>query len=66
MSLALKEMPASSRYLEGPAIGHLDTGFSRFPPVFKQMLRLLPTLPVATTCFSCGTPDVNLAAIVYV
>ena len=23
---------------EGPATGHLDTGFSRFPCVYKQML----------------------------
>ena len=30
---------ASSQYLEGPATGHLDTGFSWFPCVDKRMLR---------------------------
>jgi hypothetical protein len=29
---------AISQYSEGPATGHLDTGFSRFPCVYKQML----------------------------
>ena len=29
---------ARSQYSEGPATGHLDTGFSRFPCVYKQML----------------------------
>jgi hypothetical protein len=42
--------------------GHLDTGFSWFPCVFKQMLRWFPTLQVATTCFSCSPPEVNLVA----
>ena len=30
---------ARSQYSEGPATVHLDTGFSRFPCVYKQMLR---------------------------
>ena len=30
---------ARSQYSEGPATGHLDTGFSCFPCVYKQMLR---------------------------
>ena len=30
---------ARSQYPEGPATGHLDTGFSWFPCVYKQMLR---------------------------
>jgi len=30
---------ARSQYPEGPATGHLDTGFSCFPCVYKQMLR---------------------------
>ena len=30
---------ARSQYSEGPATGHLDTSFSRFPCVYKQMLR---------------------------
>jgi len=51
---------ARSQYSEGPATGHLDTGFSWFPCVYKQMLRRFPTFPVATTCFSCSPPDLNL------
>ena len=51
---------ASSQYSEGPATGHLDTGFSRFPCVYKQTLRWFPTFQVATTCFSCSLPDLNL------
>ena len=50
---------ARSRYSEGPATGHLDTGFSWFPCVYKQMLRWFPSLQVATTCFSCSPPDLN-------
>jgi len=49
------------QYSEGPATGHLDTGFSWFPCVYKQMLRWFPTFQVATTCFSCSSPDLNLA-----
>jgi len=30
---------ARSQYAEGPATGHLDTGFSLFPCVYKRMLR---------------------------
>ena len=51
---------ARSQYSEGPATGHLDTGSSRFPCVYKQMLRWFPTFQVATTCFSCSPPDLNL------
>ena len=51
---------ASSQYSEGPATGHLDTGFSRFPCAYKQMLRRFPTFQVATTCFSRSPPDLNL------
>ena len=54
------ELLARSQYSEGPATGHLDTGFSWFPCVYKQMLRRLPTFQVATTCFSCSPPDLNL------
>ena len=50
---------ARSRYLEGTATGHLDTGFSWFPCVYNQMLRWFPTFQVATTCFSCSPPDLN-------
>jgi hypothetical protein len=42
------ELLATGQYSEGQATGHLDTGFSRFPRVFKQMLRWFPTLQVAT------------------
>ena len=51
---------ARSQYSEGPATGHLDTGFSSFPCVYKQMLRWFPTFQVAITCFSCSPPDLNL------
>ena len=30
---------ARSQYPEGPATGHLSTGFSWFPCVYKRMLR---------------------------
>jgi len=43
---------ARSQYSEGPATGHLDTGFSCFPCIYKQMLRWFPRFQVATTCFS--------------
>jgi len=33
---------ARSQYSEGPATGHLDTRFSWFPCVYKQMLRWFP------------------------
>ena len=51
---------ASSQYSEGPATGHLDTGFSWFPCAQKQMLRWFPRLQVAITCFSCSPHDLNL------
>ena len=50
---------ARSQYSEGPATGHLDTDFSWFPCVYKQMLRWVPKFQVATTCFSCSHPDLN-------
>jgi len=50
---------ASSQYPEGPATGHLDTGFSWFPCVYKRMLRRFPSFPVATTCLSFSPPDLN-------
>jgi hypothetical protein len=51
---------ARSQYSEGPATGHLVTGFSWFPCVYKQMLRWFPRFQVATTCYSCSPPDLNL------
>jgi len=50
---------ARIQYPEGPATGHLDTGFSWFPHVYKRMLRWLPSFQVATTCFSCSPSDLN-------
>jgi len=34
--------------------------FFWFPCVCKQMLRWFPRFQVATTCFSCNPPDLNL------
>ena len=51
---------ARSQYSEGPATGHLDTGFSRFPCVYKQTLSRFPTFQVASACFLCSPPDLNL------
>ena len=51
---------ARNQYSEGPATGHLDTGFSWFPCVYKQMLRWFPTFQVTTACFSYSPPDLNL------
>jgi hypothetical protein len=48
-----------SQYPEGPATGHLDTGFSWFPCVYKRMLRRFPRLQIATTCFSCSPLFLN-------
>ena len=50
---------ARSQYPEGPATGHLDTGFSWFPYVYRRMLRCFPSFQVAYTCFSCSPPDLN-------
>ena len=50
---------ARSQYPEGPATGHLDTGFSWFPCVYKRMLRRFPSFQVVTTCLSCSPPDLN-------
>ena len=51
---------ARSQYSEGPATGHLDTGFFQFPCAYKQILRWFPRFQVATTCFSCSRPNLNL------
>jgi len=54
------ELLARSQYSEGPATGHLDTGFSWFSCVYKQMLKFFQRYQVATTCFSCSPPEWNL------
>jgi len=51
---------ARTQYPEGPATSHLDTGFSWFTYVYKQMLGWFPTLQVATACFSCSPPNLHL------
>jgi hypothetical protein len=48
-----------SQYPEGPATGHLDTGFSWFPWVQVRMLRWFSPFHVASTCFSCSPPYLN-------
>ena len=53
------ELLARSQYPEGPATGHLATGFSLFPCVYNRMLRWFPSFQVATTCFSYSPPDLN-------
>jgi len=50
---------ARSQYPEGPATGHLNTGFSCFPCVYKRMLRWFPSFQFATTCLSCSPPNLN-------
>jgi len=57
---------ARSQYPEGPATGHLDTGFSWFPCVYKQILRWFPRLQVAAACFSCSPPDLNFLDLYFV
>ena len=50
---------ARSQYPEGPATGHLDTGFSWFPCVYKRMLRWFPQVTTTSTCLSYSPPDLN-------
>ena len=57
---------ARSQYSEGPATSHLDTGFSWFPCVYKKMLKWFPRFQVATTCFSCSPPDLNVLSTNFV
>ena len=50
---------ARSQCQEGLATGHLDTGFSWFPCVYKRMLRWFPCFQVAAKCFSYSPPNLN-------
>ena len=56
---------AKSQYPEGPATGHLDTGFSWFPYVYKRMLRWFTSFQFATTCLSCSPPDLNFQLLFF-
>jgi len=56
---------AISQYSEGLATDRLDTGFPRFPCVYKQMLRCFPTFQVATTYSSCSLPHINIISNQY-
>ena len=50
-------LQAKGQYPEGPATGHLGTGFLGFPvSVYKRMLRWFTRLHVATACLSCSPP----------
>jgi len=56
---------AKSQYLEIPATGHLDTGFSLFPCVYKRILRWFPSFQVATTCFLGSPSDSNILVTIF-
>jgi len=45
---------ARSQYPESPATGHLDTGFSWFPCVYKQAVHSIPAVTVLIRTFSSG------------
>jgi hypothetical protein len=47
---------------EGPATGHLDTGFLGFL-CLQANAEMVPNFQVATSCFSCSPPDFKLIKI---
>jgi len=52
---------ARSQYSEGLVTGHLDTGFFFLVSLcLKANAQMDPSFQVATTCFSCSPPDLNL------
>jgi hypothetical protein len=57
-------MLARIQYSAGPATGYLDTGFSWFLCVYKQMLRWFRRFQFATTSFSFSPPDLNINLLV--
>jgi len=59
-------LPARSQFPEVSATGHLDTGFSWFPCVYKRMLGWFPRLQVATACFSCSPLDLHFLDLYFI
>ena len=61
-SLYRLSYPAHHNYSETGKNSHCTIASlcSWFPCVYKQMLRWFPRFEVATTCFSCSPPDLNL------
>ena len=58
---------ARSQYPVGPATRHLGTHFLGFlVSVYKRMLRRFPRLTVATACYSCSPPDLNLLVACFI
>jgi hypothetical protein len=51
---------ARSQYPEGPATGHLGTGFSWVSLCLNANAEMIPKTQVVTACFSCGPPDLSL------
>jgi len=56
---------ARNQFTEVPATGQLDTGFSWFHSMYKRMLRWSPSFKVATTCFSCSSPNLNFLVSIF-
>ena len=52
--------PAKSRYPEGPVTGHLVSGFLGFPGSLSKCWDGSRQFQVATTCFSCSPPYLNI------
>jgi hypothetical protein len=48
---------------EGPATGHLDTGFFWFSSVFKQMLRWFPSSKLLLHASHTAVPILNLSKL---